>query len=736
MIGRIGAVLAAVVIAVAATAGPAAAQPPQSSPGSGPGVDSAATVPANFPPDLRQFIGGTTEFKQATWFHGDCATRGGDMGAYLGAMLTNENRLLWWSMSDAQKKAFLTAQLPGGAIDSGSNVQSQQEADQMVANGGEPPANLLPRVFPAGDPNYHPPTGVCADDLKAWASPSSNTWGFDWATPDISSVNAMKTLPGGISVPEQAWTDPCSFPDLGVYCGHAFFVDCDKADNNAAGTPSLDAAKCRAWNASIGHLFAGTANWVEKNTSASDQVAAVLGAVIKSTPIWQGGKWVTSALSGIASVAGQVVKFVENPQGAVDDWANAIKQGSIDISTRILKSLAGTQHFDPGSGWFRQIYSVSVALGIILSAFLLVFAVRRGSSKGSARELALSVFGYLPLSFFLALFAPGFAALTLDVSTSLSANLAQLGGPTSGDLINHVIGFDSATSVNFPGGSLLGIVMFGLLMLGALMVWIGLMVHDFGLPLAGIVSGISLFMLVHPKYRHKALRPVYVFFGLAFSGPVLFLLLWGMFAAANAVYGSTPSSGLGQAGEVFQVALAMAIVGLAPWGLLKWAPILPTASDSEDIGQGSSVLGDVIGGAGNAMIFAHGGGVGGDQPAARTDTDSGSDKSTGTSSSSDGAAAGEPNNPISRTYQEKSSEQQPAQGGAAHAPAAAKTSGEETIGAAAKTAGTAGAEGGAAAASGGATIAAAIGLEAVSAAVNKTKSIGDDAAPRADDDNP
>lgn len=738
---RIPAVVVAMAIAVTTTSGAATAQPQApTAPNTNPGdAVSATALPPKFPADLKKFIGGTDEFKQAPWFQGECASRGGDMGAYLSAMLTGENRLLWWGLSDDAKKTYLTKELLLPELSRGdpsAQADVQQKVDQLIADGGEPSPDLLPRVFPAGDASYHPPTGVCADDLKQWASAANNTWGFDWVAPDNESLAAMKAAAGAGKVPEQAWTGACSSSSaaLGEYCAHAFFVNCDKADNAAAGGTSAAAAKCRAWNARIGHLFAGTANWIDKNTTLGERI----GATVQQDPVWQGGKWVVSALSGLVSVAVQAVKFVADPQGVVDDWANALKQGSIDTSTRILKSLAVAGHFDPASDWFRRIYSVSVALGFILCAFMLVMAVRRSTGKGSPRELAQSLFAWLPLSLFLALFAPGFAALVLQVSTSLSRNLAQLGGPSTGELINHVSGFDSATSANFPGGSLLAIVMFGLMLVGALMIWVGLMVHDFGLPLAGIVSGISIFMLVHPRYRHKALRPVFIFLGLAFSGPTLFLLLWVMFAAANAVYGQNPSTGMGQAAQVFQVALAMVIVGLGPWGLLKWAPILPTAADSEDIGQGSSVIGDTISSAGNAMIFARGGGVGGERPAPRAEgSEQDQQKSTGDGGGGSGAegTAGAATNPLTRAYQEKSTGEH-AVGGTAGSGRADKHSDGEHAAKGSAQGREAGAvtEGAAGVASGGTTLAAAVGIGAVGAAVNKAKSIADDGAPRADDD--
>lgn len=744
MIRRLVLLLAAVAVtATVSGAGVAGAQPQDPpAPGSGPAAVSSTTLPEGFPADLRKYVGGTEEFKSAEWFTGPCQTRGGDLGAYLSAMLTNENRLMWWSMSDDNKIALLAGSA-GFRMQNGINTESA--AQQFVQSGEEPSDDLLPKVFPAGDATYHPPTGVCADDLANWATDSSNTWGFEWVAPDTTSLRAAQSASGGNKVPEEAWTEPCASEETGIYCSHAFFVNCAKAGNSGNVD---DLQRCRDWNTAIGRLFAGTANWIDQNTSVGDRIGSILGGAVSKTPGWQMGKWVVSALSGIGSAVIETVKFIDDPASIADDWANAIKPAAIDFSTKVLKSLSGSGHFDPGEDWFVRQYQVAVAIGFILMAFMAVLAVRRAGTRGSTGELAESLFQYLPMAVFLALFAPGFAALLIELTGTLADNLAEFGGTPTGEMITHIAEFNEATATSFPGGSLLAIIMFGLLMIGALVIWLGLMLHDYGLPLAGAVSGISVFLMIHPKYRHKALRPLFLFMGLAFSVPALFFLLSVLFTAANAVYMDGSDSGLGLVAKIFQVGLAMMLVGLAPWALLKWAPILPTAADSEDFGTGSSIVGDTVNSAGNAMLFARGGGdhggVGAPQPAARADggtasgtnpgTDTGTSATTATGTGGGGggegsgsggtAPTGEAGNPLTQSYREKGAEQNtPALGGAGAHPGVA-ASGES--GAAEKAAVGAG--------TGGATIAAAVGVQAVSSAINKAKGEADDSVPRADDD--
>jgi hypothetical protein len=226
-------------------------------PAGGPGSTAAPVDASQLPADLRQFQAGTEEFRAAPWFTGTCASKGGDLGAYVTAAFRQEDRLLWWS-------------------------------DPANAGKPEPPHEDLPKVFPYSDGEFDMPS-ACADDLAAGAHESSNAWGFTWTEePDRASVDAMiaAAAPYG-DVPVQAWSAPCKMDnDAGMYCAHALFLDCTKAAANInAGGP------CARWNQAVGKLFGGTAHWLDQNTSFGDRFKSAVGA----NPLLQGGKWLVEA---------------------------------------------------------------------------------------------------------------------------------------------------------------------------------------------------------------------------------------------------------------------------------------------------------------------------------------------------------------------------------------------------------------------------------------------------------
>ncbi|OZD13018.1 hypothetical protein CH253_18295 [Rhodococcus sp. 06-156-3C] len=600
-------VLALVAVALAALLGPSAvasAQPaavPAPEPGAVTGQQAASKLPAHFPDDLKKFIGGTEEFRNGPWFTGKCKEQGGDLGLYISDALTNENRLLYWTASEGDKiDMFGEATLSAGS--ESEAVATVDAAKKAVADGVEPPDGALPSVFPAGDSSFHPPTGTCAGDLARWGTKEWSTWGFAWAkSPDADSLTAIKELAGADKVPGAAWSDPCSEGSGDQYCMHAFFVDCAQASSER------DVRQCQDWNLSIGRLFSGTANWIDQNTGVIDRVTSTLGDLIKSTPVYQSGKAYLSAFSWVVGVTQDVAQFVADPTTAIDDWANSTKSGALALTDAVLRGLTTTGDFDPTQPWFLTWYAASTGLGMMVLSLAVLLAIARSRHKGSPAELVTNLFGYLPAGLVMMLFSLGAAQILIELAQTITEGITSLSGSTVTEMIENIYNSMSAmNSENVVGGTIVGFLFFGLLLLGALSVYLGLLMHQIGLPLAACVAGIGYGMWVHPTWRVKALRPVLTFVGLVLSKPMLFLLISIVLATANngLLNGGGGDGELRSLGSLALVGTSMVVVGLAPWALLKWAPILPTKSDSEGFGGGGgSVAGGVIGGLGSSALF-------------------------------------------------------------------------------------------------------------------------------------
>ncbi|WP_405136646.1 hypothetical protein [Nocardia sp. NBC_01388] len=569
---------------------------------------SAGSLPDGFPADLRQFVANTDEF-EAAWFSGTCANRGGDVGAYVNAVMPAEDRLMYWTADDTQKAQLLGADVPV--------TGRQSEALTIISQHTEPPKNMLPKVFPSGDPAYRMPAPTCADDLKRWTGSSAgNAWGFDWAThPDDQSLSAIRAQLGGQKVPDQVWSDPCHVGF--AYCTHAYFVNCANSDP-ATG----DQTACLIWNRAVGKLFGGTANWLDKNTSLTDTIEKAVDTAVGAN--FAAGAAIVSGFGWLWKAGAATLRFVDNPQSVIDDWANSSKDSAVQLSSQVLDGLDSVGKFDPTADWFLHWYALSTGIGVIVMGAMTLLALWRAAAKGETlKTISADLFGYMPAGVLLMLFAPMFATLLVSLANDASDAITRSSGPDRGQMITNLQTFTGKlTASNLAGGVLVGLILFLLLIAGALAVFFGLLMHQVALPMLAVASGIGFGMWVHPNWRKKALRPVLLFIAIVFSKPLLFLLLATMTGLLNSAL--TGSGGdqqqLGTLGQLCLVVVAFLIVGLAPWTLLRYAPLLPSRSDAAGFGQSGSLMAGAVGGAGTAMWWTGrrspgGGKAGGQQEA-------------------------------------------------------------------------------------------------------------------------
>ncbi len=618
---------------------PAAAEPvavPNTDPA--PGVQNATQsgkeLPKGFPDDLKKFVAGTDEFKSASWFTGVCKDTGGDMGQYSTQVMHNENRLMYWTAKESERIAMWAPQVmmsknpalidalvaAGGAGTQMSGVDMGVEANQKAAL-SITDESILKGVYPDTYPldeaaDMYPPSPTCAQDLARWTTKTTSTWGFEWSpTPDAASLAVMKKQPNADKVPDAAWTSPCAGNGVpSVLCMHAMFVNCERANEKPD-----DLFACTEWNTRVGKMFGGTMNWIDQNTSFSDRLGETLGGMMRATPAYMGGKIFvdsfTFAWDTVAGPLGDLVAFVKDPSDVIDSWANKFKSSAMSMTDSVLPGLAGIGEFDPLEPQFLTVYAMSTGLGLLVLAIATIFALYK-SADGSrpGEELAKDFFGYLPAGIMLMLFAPSIAQFVISLAHEISVALVGAIGTTTDEVINNVsTSLGALNDETLVGGAVAGIIGFGLMVVGVLSVFFGFLMHAAALPVLAVVSGIAFGMWVHPTWRKKALRPVMMFIGVVLSKPMLFVLLAAVFAVINvAAQGSVADDGkLESLGQLALIAVCFVMIGLAPFALLKWSPILPTAADSADFGSSGSASGEMIGSSASMYQQQAGGGSGG-----------------------------------------------------------------------------------------------------------------------------
>ena len=568
-------VLCGTVMALLLALAPAAlAQPP-----------TIGKIPQGFPPDLVKYVGGTKEFREGPWYGTpECKDKGGDLSLYLNEVMKVESRLLYWATKPSERVKFWP---------------DQNSADVNK----EPPE--LPATFPAVfGPNhsFNVAFRYCADEIREWTNAASNTWGLTWATkPDAESLERMKPFAAGDSDLVKKFSDACS-EATSSYCQKAFFVDCGRV----VMVPEKK-ERCILWNESIANFFRGLSQFIAENTSWLERIGQFFkilndaGLAVNRIHI--------DAFASVLSVAVDIAKFVADPTGAIDELANSLHASAVDFTVRVLmEGLATVGNFDPGSPWFLATYGASTGLGLMVMALMSVLMISRTASGGGGREdLQEALFKQLPLGMFLAVFAPAIATVLNTSVRKMTSGIAAWQSDYIGSAITKLAALSDVTAVMIPGGAAVGSIMFALLIFGAGAVFVGFALQSVAMPLSGLVAGIAWGMRVHPKWRPKAARPVYTYLGLLLSKPLLYFLLGAVFALidGNLSLPALKVGGMPLLGQIVVVIVALIVVGLAPFALLKYAPLLPTAEDSHDSQPSSGFGTAAVVGAGMGAFERH-----------------------------------------------------------------------------------------------------------------------------------
>ena len=613
----------AALVLVTVGAGQAAAAPEDAPAAS---MTGGKQLPKGMPVELNQFVAGTDEFKNGSWFKGQCADKGGDFAGYLAAMFPNEEALRYWGLPADQKVKLIQAkamglvvsnvELPSGESLPAEALRDEAKAKEAVDAGWAPPSDWYQETFPNDRSEFYPSTTpVCAADLKRWTSEAITTWGFKWAKqPDAASMQIMTAAEDGprrtnaeAGDPQRnRIEDPCNTGEKRgwAYCEHAFFVNCDQAGDGR------DRSSCLDWNTNVGRMFDETAAWIDRNTELSDRV----DEAIKETGAYKLGAAAVDAFSMLWTGAVAIAKFVDDPSSVIDDWANTMKEGSISLLQKVLPGLAEVGNFDFKAQWFLAWYAKAVGLGIAVLAVLFLAATVRAARRGGGQEL-MATLSYAPLAVALMMFAPGAAYMIEAFCAALADAIVGGMGTSVDELVNNISATLGAVNKDtLVGGTLMGLIGFGLLAIGGFALYVGLLMHQVGIPLASCAMAIGFAFFVYPPMRKKALRIPMTLLSLMLSVPLLFFMLALISdllndAAKNATAGTGELQSLGM---LTLMALAFIVIGIAPFSMMKWAPILPDTEDADrmgDSGGGSGqIIGAGMGGAIGASRTAGGGG--------------------------------------------------------------------------------------------------------------------------------
>ena len=378
-----------------------------------------------------------------------------------------------------------------------------------------------------------------------------------------------------------------------VWCSIAYYVDCSKAATKA----ETDA--CVGWNNSISIEISEAHHWGPDHRSNWDKLKGFfIGLATGAAGLTLD---VANFFIAIYHAIKKIIDFIDNAASAFDKFVNELKKDAVGLVTSVLQNYNQAAAWNPASGGFLSRYALMAGLGMILAAFMFLGAIRRAMDSGQ-REESKDLWVRLLKTLGIIIWAPALFQLLATNATKATADVvSRWTGGEAGGAVQKLTGVSKVTD-SIPGGAFMGFILFLFLFIGAMGLWVGLIVQRFGMEVAATLIAFVAGAYVHPRWAKKVSGALWVVVGLILAKPLTMIVLGATFGVINEglSFGGSPTKVL--AGLTLAT-IGVVGAGLAPFAALRWAPILPTSSRSHDHhrGGGGMVSGAVLGAAGASL---------------------------------------------------------------------------------------------------------------------------------------
>jgi len=306
-----------------------------------------------------------------------------------------------------------------------------------------------------------------------------------------------------------------------------------------------------------------------------------------------------AAGTGGTAAGASTGSFIANPEGEFERIVNLVRDSAVEFYKKVIDELLKVGEPDFGAQWWIQSYAAATGIAVILAAFMTLFLFKDASADKISPQQLKQGLQYLVYAFIAMFFAPVIVRLINQLTHGLSQGIILWGGESSLDgIVNAAILTAQVSAI--PGGVIIGLLVFLGLLAGAFMIFLTLLMQGLAVYMVSIAMGIGFGMLIHPRWRAKALRIPLLVVGLLFARPLIFFLLM---VIGKMVADYDPWQDLTDPfkllGEALLIMLALLFVGFAPWTLMKYFPILPDGS--EQVGGDFNPL-DTLAGAGAGAL--------------------------------------------------------------------------------------------------------------------------------------
>ena len=288
----------------------------------------------------------------------------------------------------------------------------------------------------------------------------------------------------------------------------------------------------------------------------------------------------TPVVGEICSFAGGAASSAGN--SVLDALGGWVASGAVWFLDRIGTVLESASEVHLGAPWFASHEKVMVDLGAVLVLPLLVAATIQSILRQDHRIVVRATFVNLPLALLLTAVAVQLVELALSVTDQLSGAVAS----GSGDALNKALtnleaSFARAAIQDNAGVSSFVVFMVAsLVVIGAVTLWLELLVRSSAIYVAVLFLPLALASLVWPAIAHWARRLTEILAALVLSK---FLIVAILSLAAGAVAsGTSDSQGMDTA---LAGAALLLLAAVSPLALLRLVPMAEGALAAEGLRQ-------------------------------------------------------------------------------------------------------------------------------------------------------
>jgi hypothetical protein len=307
-----------------------------------------------------------------------------------------------------------------------------------------------------------------------------------------------------------------------------------------------------------------------------------------------------AAGTAVSSVAAPVVAAVtDNIASALTNW---VADGARFLMGELghLVDSTTTPHLE--AEWFRAHYRAMVSLAGLLILPLLLSSLLGAIVHQDLARLGRTVFADLPLAGILTAGAISLVVFVLALTDTASGWVGSGTGPQASEFLGRSATALGAITTTNPAGAFIVFIGGLVLVVGAVAVWLELLVRSAAVYVAVMFLPLAFAGLVWPATVHWAKRLAHILAAVILSKFVIVAIL----SLAASGLAATPSDG-GAVGSVLAGGALLALAAFSPMALLKLAPMLE-ANLAASVGGGrassrvSHAAANKVAGGGRSLI--------------------------------------------------------------------------------------------------------------------------------------